>query len=90
MPATMGSMWTPDRVGETPCTTCRNVGRYVIDPNIAKPTMKPMTEVSVKLRLRNRRSGRTGSAARLSTARNAPSSTTPSTPHPTICQEPQG
>ncbi len=26
-PATMGSMCTPDRVGEMPCTTCRKVGR---------------------------------------------------------------
>lgn len=27
MPTTIGSMWTPDRVGETPWTTCRKVGR---------------------------------------------------------------
>ncbi len=26
-PNTIGSMWTPDRVGETPCTTWRKVGR---------------------------------------------------------------
>lgn len=27
MPATIGSMCTPDRVGLIPCTTCRKVGR---------------------------------------------------------------
>ena len=27
MPSTIGSMWTPDRVGETPWTTWRKVGR---------------------------------------------------------------
>lgn len=27
MPATIGNMCTPDMVGVTPCTTCRNVGR---------------------------------------------------------------
>ncbi len=90
MPSTIGSMCTPDMVGETRCTTWRNVGRYVIDPNIAKPMTKPMTAVRVNVRIRNSRSGRTGSAARRSTRTNTASRTTPSTPSPAICHEPQG
>ncbi len=56
---------------------------------MAKPMTKLMTAESVKVRTRNSLSGRTGSAARRSTATNAPASTTPSTMSPMICGEPQ-
>ena len=38
-PATSGSVCNPDSVAETPFTYCRYVGRKVIAPSIAKPTM---------------------------------------------------
>ncbi len=57
---------------------------------MAKPTMKLMTAARVKVRMRNSFSGSTGSAARRSTATNAPARTTPSTASPMICAEPQG
>ena len=72
-----------------PWTTWRNVGRYVIAPNIAKPTTKLITAERVKVRMRNSFSGRTGSAARRSTGTNATARTTPSTARPMICAEPQ-
>jgi hypothetical protein len=67
-------------VGEMPRTTWKNAGRYVIAPNIAKPTMKPTTLVVEKLRSRNRCSGRTGSTARRSTRTNTPISAIPAAP----------
>lgn len=88
-PATIGSMCTPDRVGLTPCTICRNVGRYVIAPNIAKPTMKLISATSVNVRTRNSRSGSTGSAAPRSTRTNTASRTRPMTASPMIWAEPQ-
>ena len=63
-----------------PRTTWKNAGRYVIAPNIAKPTMKPTTLVTEKVRSLNRCSGRIGSGARRSTSTNRPISTAPATP----------
>jgi hypothetical protein len=60
----------------------------VIAPKSAKPTMKPIALVTVKVRLRKSSSGTTGSAARPSTSTNAPRSATPSTSSPTIWLEP--
>ncbi len=90
MPITIGSMCTPDMVGETPCTTWRKVGRYVIEPNMAKPTTNPITEQSANVRTLKSRSGSTGSAARRSTNTNGTSSAAPSAPSPMICHEAQG
>lgn len=86
-PNTIGSMYTPDMVGVTPRTTCKNVGRYVIAPNIAKPMTKLMTAESAKVRTRKSLSGRTGSAALRSTATKSTARTTASTARPMICGE---
>ena len=59
-----GSSSRPDCVGETPRTICRYTGKNTIAPNIAKPMAKPMALDTEKIRLRNSRSGRIGSAAR--------------------------
>ena len=67
MPATIGSVRRPDVVAETPSTNCMNVGRNVSAPSIAKPTMKPRMQHTVNTGLANRRIGRIGSAARVST-----------------------
>ena len=42
-PATIGSIRRPDTVAETPSTNCMNVGRKVMAPSIANPTMKRRT-----------------------------------------------
>jgi hypothetical protein len=49
-----------------------------------------MALATVKIGLRNRRSGRIGSLARASHARNRASSTAAATPSPTICTDPHG
>ena len=61
----------------------------MIDPNSAKPMISPTTLVTTNTRLENSRIGSTGSAARRSAHTNAASSTTPTTPSPTISGEPQ-
>ena len=66
-PITIGSIRTPDDVADAPLTNCRKVGRKVIDPIIANPTMKLRIEAMVKTRPRNNRIGRIGSSARSST-----------------------
>src|SRR5262245_5789046 len=38
-PTTRGSVCRPDAVADTPFTYCRYVGRNVIEPSMAKPTM---------------------------------------------------
>ena len=55
-------------MAEAPLTNCRNVGRKVIEPIIAKPTMKLRIEAMVNTRPRNSRIGRIGSSARISTS----------------------
>ena len=52
--------------------------------------MKPITLDTLKTRLRNNRSGSTGSEARLSTTTKAAISTTPSTASPMIVAERHG
>ena len=64
MPATIGSVRSPDVVAETPSTNCMNVGRKVSAPSIAKPTMNPRMQHIVNTGLANRRIGRIGSVAR--------------------------
>ena len=70
-PAISGSSCSPDAVALAPFTICRNSGRYVIDPNSARPMMKPITLVRANTLLRNSASGSTGSAARLSVSTNS-------------------
>ena len=67
MPATIGSVRSPDVVAETPSTNCMNVGRNVSAPSIANPTMNPRMQHTVNTGLANSRIGRIGSAARVST-----------------------
>lgn len=87
--SSIGRSSSPELVAEAPCTICWNSGRKVIDPNITKPTRKPTSEISEKLRLRKMCSGSTGSAARVSTYRKTASEATPSTPSPMIWPDPQ-
>ncbi len=58
-------------------------------PNIANPTTKPTALAAEKIRLRNRCSGRTGSAARLSAQTNAAPKTTAAAPMMKIGAEAQ-
>lgn len=59
-------------------------------PNIAKPMTKLMAQTSVKVRIRNSRSGSTGSAARRSARTNAAVSTAPRAASPTTGAEAHG
>ena len=52
----------------------------MIAPNIANPTTKPTTLVTLNVRLANRCSGSTGSAARRSTMTNVTISAAPQMP----------
>src|ERR1700761_9742984 len=90
IPTTMGSVRSPEVVAETPFTYCIYVGKKVIAPNIAKPTTKDSTQHTVNTGLPNNRIGRMGSAARRSTATNAPSAATAPTNKPMIVGEPHG
>jgi hypothetical protein len=56
----------------------------VIAPNIAKPTTNPIMQAIVKTRLRNSRSGNTGSTARRSTAMSPTNSMAAAMVRPTI------
>ena len=89
-PPIIGNSRTPDSVGLTPLTICRNRGRKVKAPNMAKPTTKPMALAEVNTRLPKSLSGMTGSAARRSAQRKRPARTTPPTPRPTMNGEPHG
>src|SRR5215203_865700 len=71
MPPISGSISSPEPVGVAPFTTWRKSGRYVTDPNIAKPTTSATIDVTVNARFANSRSGSTGSAARRSTSTKA-------------------
>jgi len=42
-PITIGNVRSPEVVASTPWTYCKNVGRKVIEPSIAKPTTKLIT-----------------------------------------------
>src|SRR5579875_1099139 len=88
-PSTIGSIRSPDVVADTPFTYCRKVGRNVIEPIIAKPTMKLSTEATLNTRLRNNRIGRIGSAARSSTNTKTASATTEPANRAMIVAEPQ-
>src|SRR5690606_22218842 len=67
MPAIMGTSCRADAVGDTPFANCRYMGRKVIEPNMAMPTRKPMALKRAKVLFLKRPSGRTGSAALVST-----------------------
>lgn len=87
-PITMGKVRTPEMVAESPSTYCRYVGRNVIAPSIAKPTMKLRIEQTVNTGLRNRCIGSIGCLARVSTQQNSPSATMPPTKSPMMTPEP--
>src|SRR3954471_555108 len=89
IPATIGKVRRPEVVAETPSTNCMNVGRNVSAPSIAKPTMKPRMQQTVKTGLANSRMGRIGSVARVSTQTKKASATAEATNNPTIIGEPQ-
>ena len=89
MPAIIGSSSRPELVADAPWTTCWYSGRKLIAPNIVKPSRKPTTAVSEKLRLRNNWRDRIGSGARRSTTTNATSVTSASATSPRICADRQ-
>ena len=70
-PSTIGSVRSPDTVALTPWQYCRYVGRKVMQPSSANPTMKLRTALTLKTFRRNSRSGRIGSAARCSASDEA-------------------
>ncbi len=89
-PPISGNIWRPDVVGLAPCTTCRKSGRYVTEPNRAKPTIKPTAEVTQKARLRKSLKGSTGSSALPSAKRKATKETTAITISPMMKEDDQG
>src|SRR6516165_9905958 len=90
MPDTIGSRYTPEIVGETPCTTCKNSGRNDSAPNIAKPAARPIADDTENTELRNSRNGSTGSAARRADSHQPKSSTTEAANSPMITAESHG
>src|ERR687888_585681 len=60
IPPIIGNSSSPDAVGLAPRTIWRKSGRYVMEPNIAKPTMSPTALLTTKTRLRKRCGGGTG------------------------------
>ncbi len=71
IPATSGSMRKPDSIGEVPRTICRNCGSTAMPPNMAMPTITPITVTSENTLLRKRRSGsRASSRYQRSTSTN--------------------
>ena len=62
IPATSGSMRKPLSIGDAPRTICRNCGSTAIPPNMAIPTITPITVTSENTLLRNRRSGSSASS----------------------------
>ncbi|CAM5656064.1 hypothetical protein SFUMM280S_11074 [Streptomyces fumanus] len=77
MAPSIGSSSSPELVAHAPCTDCWYSGRKRVAPNITKPTMKPISDISVKLRLRKMCSGTTGSAALVCQNTNPTSVVTP-------------
>ena len=88
-PATIGRVRSPDSVAETPSTNCMKVGMNVNAPNMAKPTMKPRMQQTVKTGSANSRIGRIGSAACSSTHTKIASATAEARKRPTIIGEAQ-
>src|SRR3954462_14375807 len=89
-PRTIGSVCSPDSVADDPLTYCREVGRNVIDPSIAKPTMNASTTHTSKTDEVNSRSGSTGSTARCSTNTKTASDTSEPTNIKTMVDEVHG
>ncbi len=85
----IGRSSSPELVADAPCTDCWYSGRKRTAPNITKPVMKPMTDISVKLRLRKMCSGMTGSAALVCQKTKPTSAATPIPMSSMITAEPQ-
>ncbi len=75
-PSTIGRVSNPASVGEKPRAIWKYCTRNTAPPNMAVPTLSEPTTARVKVRSRNRCSGTTGSATRVSTNRASPSSAT--------------
>src|SRR5690606_31497359 len=88
-PRIIGRLIRPATVGDLPRDTWKYCDRKTVPPNIATPTSRLATVVSVTVRLRKIDSGITGSGAPDSTNTAAPSSTTPAPVRAAVCQEPQ-
>ena len=88
-PSTIGSIRSPEEVADTPFTYCRKVGMNVIEPIIAKPTMKLSTEHTLNTRLRNSRIGKMGSAVRISTSTKITRAATDAANKPMMIGDPQ-
>jgi hypothetical protein len=89
-PISSGISISPLSVADRCCTVCWYSGRKVSAPNMARPSRKLIAVTSEKFRLRNTCSGRTGSAARRSTAMNPAVATTAKAPRPMICADRHG
>ena len=76
-PAIIEIKRNPELVGEAPCTTCRYSGKYVIEPNMAKPTTNPTALLVANARKRKSRGGRIASGTRPSTNIKPASKSTP-------------
>src|SRR5437016_8730170 len=70
-PPIIGASCRPELVGLAERTTCRYSGRYVTDPNRARPTMNPIAQETTKIGLVNNDGGRIGSRALASASANA-------------------
>src|SRR4051794_13615768 len=90
IPAIIGSIRRPDAVGLSPLTTWRNNGRYVTDPNSAKPTINPITTQITNVLFAKSLNGTTGSLAFLSAHMNPPTANTVSTMRPMMNGELHG
>src|SRR5262249_15964558 len=88
-PAISGSSRSPEMVGLTPLTICSYCGGHALAPNIATPRTKPTAVDAENPRLRNRGSGTTGSAARLSAQTNRAPQTTAIAPRMKIGEDDQ-
>ena len=71
IPPIIGIILKPDVVGLSPFTTWRKSGRYVTDPNSAKPTINPTTTEMTNVRFLKRRAEGRARLARFSTKMNA-------------------
>ena len=77
-PPTIGSISSPDLVGDAPLTICRYSGSTDMPPNIVMPMMATWAEATEKVGLRNSRSGSMASSPiRCSMTRKAARPATP-------------
>ena len=90
IPSIIGISCNPEAVGLSPFTTWRKIGRYVIEPNMARPTIRPTELAIANVPLRNKLSGKIGSWARASAATNANRPMSPTAMNPRVTGDAQG